>query len=194
MGRALSISSLDLVVSSAFQDHGMNAGKYFALNAAVASEAFDATLFETATNNPLVHTAWHDYHPRFSGSGWCGWGFESNVIASVANAAPTNVLQAAPLFEEGPSGMHTNSIPAALRNQVLAYGIPALSAPVGRIAVSQSIVGDNFDMNVDGKDNETWCRNHGRYGSQWLHSDIQNVGYYYTHLLFDQFIMDGELQ
>ena len=82
MGRALSISSLDLVVSSAFQDHGMNAGKYFALNAAVASEAFDATLFENATNNPLVHTAWHDYHSRFYGSGWAGWGFESDATST----------------------------------------------------------------------------------------------------------------
>ena len=261
----------NMVVSSAFQDHGMNAGKYFALNAAVASEAFDATLFDTATNNPLVHTAWHDYHPRtwsacwnelfpapddrsrltwksrfasvapkvynywssgdevlelgdgglsllsnvtienfwpqarqntwhkqelfkgrnvLYGSGWCGWGLESNVVASVANAASTNVLQAAPIFEEGPSGMYTNSIPAALRNEILAYGIPALSAPVGRTALN--IVNKDYDMNLHKP--SLWCRNHQDYGNNWLHSDIQNIAYYYTFRVFDEFVNEGVLR
>ena len=53
-----------VAASSAFVDHGMVADKYFALNAAVASEAFDSTLFNTSTNNPLVHVYWHDYLPR----------------------------------------------------------------------------------------------------------------------------------
>ena len=60
----------NMVVSSAFADHGMNAGKYFALNAAVASEAFDSTLFNTSTNNPLVHTDWHEYLPRTWSACW----------------------------------------------------------------------------------------------------------------------------
>ena len=49
----------NMVVSSAFADHGMVADKYFALNAAVASEAFDASLFNTSTNTPFLHEYWH---------------------------------------------------------------------------------------------------------------------------------------
>ncbi|MBR3085468.1 MAG: hypothetical protein IKH04_03600 [Kiritimatiellae bacterium] len=46
------------VVSSAMQDYGMQVGKYFALNSAVASEAYDPSLADTSTNSPLLSRMW----------------------------------------------------------------------------------------------------------------------------------------
>jgi pimeloyl-ACP methyl ester carboxylesterase len=51
----------NMVVSSAIADHGMGVHKYFMLNAAVASEAFDANLWNDSPSNVLVHEDWRDY-------------------------------------------------------------------------------------------------------------------------------------
>ena len=265
----------NMVVSSAFADHGMVADKYFALNAAVASEAFDSSLFDTKTNNPLVHTEWHEYQPktwsacwhelftsgddrreltwkdRFGavapkvynywssgdevleigpaglaltdgitvenlrlqarqstwhkqelfkgrnilyGSGWAGWGFESNVVASAANAAPDAVLRTVPIFEHDPSGMFSGSIPQPLQNHILAKGIPALSAPVGRTNLADKAKGGNFDMNAMKPQDGLWCRRHDYYKTRWLHSDIQDVGYIFSREVFDSFVREGNLK
>jgi hypothetical protein len=55
----------NMVVSSAIQDHEMSVQKYLMLDAAVASEAFDAALFNNSTNNnPMLHADWRGYEPR----------------------------------------------------------------------------------------------------------------------------------
>ena len=131
----------------------------------------------------------------FYGTGWAGWGFESNAVASAANAAPDAVLRFAPIFEHDPSGMFSSSIPKALQNHILAKGIPALSQPVGRTEMSKFSRYDgtrNFDMNE--MKPEGWCRKHDKYGMQWLHSDIQNAGYFYTHEVFESFVENGDLK
>ena len=128
------------------------------------------------------------------GSGWAGWGFESNVVASAANAAPDAVLRSAPIFEHDPSGMFSSSIPKALQNHILAKGIPALSAPVGRRELSTRIVRENHDMNAMKPDGGRWCRNHRDYEDRWLHSDIQNAGDFYTFKVFRSFVNEGELK
>ncbi|MDD4018216.1 MAG: hypothetical protein PHV28_09745 [Kiritimatiellae bacterium] len=53
----------NMVVSSAIADWGMNVGKYFMFNAAVAAEAFDASQWvdSSSVNNLLVHYQWRDY-------------------------------------------------------------------------------------------------------------------------------------
>ncbi|NOU36519.1 MAG: hypothetical protein HOO88_07095 [Kiritimatiellaceae bacterium] len=52
----------NMVVSSAIQDYGMSVQKYLMLDAAVASEAFDGSLFNAAANNnPMLHADWRGY-------------------------------------------------------------------------------------------------------------------------------------
>ena len=58
------------VVSSAMQDYGMQVGKYFALNSAVASEAYDPSLADTSTNSPLTHVDWDEFEPRTWSAQW----------------------------------------------------------------------------------------------------------------------------
>jgi hypothetical protein len=55
----------NMIVSSAMQDYGMSVQKYLMLDAAVASEAFDASLFNNSTNNnPMLHAEWRGYEPQ----------------------------------------------------------------------------------------------------------------------------------
>ncbi len=51
----------NMLVSSAIQDHGMNVSKYFMLNSAVPSEAYNPDCFDDSPDNPLVHDYWRDY-------------------------------------------------------------------------------------------------------------------------------------
>jgi hypothetical protein len=268
----------NMVVSSAIQDHDMSVGKYFALNSAVASEAYDATLFDTATNNPLVHSEWVSFtnaswsatwhgcfgsnddrsrltwRSRFAdvptltemynfyssgdevleigpqgitvldwdqsvrqytwhkqeafkgrnvlyGTGWAGWGFESNVTAQAVNAAPPSVLRDLPIFEHDPDEMFSAAITTNMQNRILAKGIPALSNPVGREPLYSSVYAPH-DMNrIPSSDYPNgisrpngWCRGDFSDSMPWLHSDIQNTAFFFTFRLFEKIADKGGVQ
>jgi len=275
----------NMVVSSALQDCGMNATHYLALNAAVATEAFDPSCFvsSTTTANSFLHEDWlgftnkswsaswfqlfptNDARRKLSwqnrfkdiprttdmvnfwssgdevleiatdgtpyiiemlwrglgkilpfvhtdmrrntwqkqefykgrnilyGSGWAGWGFETNVTAEAVNAAPVSVLRDSPVFEHDPDEMFSSSITEPWVNLILAKGIPALSPPLG--ARSLNTV-ESIDMN-DVRDiprPNNWCRDSPLYGAAWLHTDIQNVAYFFTHKVFDKIVEKGNLK
>jgi len=58
----------NMVVSSAIQDCGLSVNKYFMLNAAVATECYDASVFNESTNsNYMLHGDWQGYHSNT----WC---------------------------------------------------------------------------------------------------------------------------
>ena len=58
----------NILTCSAIEDYNMQVDKYFMLNAAVPSEAFDGELANTSTNgNYLVHEDWGGYAPKT----WC---------------------------------------------------------------------------------------------------------------------------
>jgi len=260
----------NMVVSSAIQDHNMQVDKYFALNSAVASEAYDAGLFDTATDNPLVHSEWVDYtntcwsanyhdffgsgddrsrltwRGRFAdvptltemfnfyssgdevlelgpqgitvldwdtsvrqytwhkqeafkgrnvlyGSGWAGWGFESNVTAQAANAASSATLRDAPIFEHDPDEMFSAAITTNMQNRILAKGIPALSIPVGISleAWDEEIEDKFFDMESLGN---APTRTGNAINNRWLHSDVQNAAYFFSKAIFDEFVNRGFLK
>ena len=62
----------NMVVSSAIEDHNMQVDKYFMLNAAVASEAFDSSMANMSTNssNYMLQDDWYGYLPRTWASQW----------------------------------------------------------------------------------------------------------------------------
>jgi hypothetical protein len=304
----------NMVVASAVADHNMSVGKYFMLNAAVASEAFDSSLWSASpdADNRLVHDAWRSYanacwsarwHEYFSddsaddrrlltwedrfsavltgtsvynlysagdsandddgdevfelrdgtptsiagftsstgryswqkqethkgrgtldpaGTSWAGWEFGNPTYqaeipdlehggtmqitvpyypdAAAVNA--TNALNPSafidiPVFRQNPLGMFTNNIPAFLRNELLAEGIPALSAAAGKTFLGSlpNAQQRNFNMNtIFRPDNGAWGRNHEDYGARWLHSDAKDMAYFYTHKLFDKLVEEGELE
>jgi len=90
--------------------------------------------------------------------------------------------------------MFTNSIPAALRNELLAKGIPALSPAAGKTFLSPLTSSRNFNMNTDFKpEGGLWGRNHKDYGKRWLHSDMKDMAYFYTHKLYKELVELGGL-
>jgi hypothetical protein len=145
------------------------------------------------------------------GTSWAGWGFlrtapESTYAqtliypdAATANQATPAQLADQPVFRWNPSGMLTNSIPAALRNELLAKGIPALSGATGTMSVSitddsgNAIPGRNQDMNSVARPNG-WPRLHAVYEDRWLHSDLKDVAFFYTFKLFENLVTTGVLK
>lgn len=133
------------------------------------------------------------------GSGWAGWGFESNVAAQAANSASAETLRDFPIFEHDPEEMFSATITTNMQNSILAKGIPALSSATGVKRLNHVLdVHREIDMNVNSsrRDDMSWCRNSTLYGKRWLHSDIQNTSFFFTHKIFriftDNIMEDAE--
>jgi hypothetical protein len=61
----------NILVSSAIHDHGLAVDKYFMLNGASPSEAYDGSRFKPdPAVNPMVHDEWRAYLPRTWASCW----------------------------------------------------------------------------------------------------------------------------
>jgi hypothetical protein len=94
-----------------------------------------------------------------------------------------------PVFRRNPSSMFTNTIPVAVRNEILTKGIPAISPSAGIVAFGfppGTIGTRNLDMNIDFKPaGGAWGRIHEDYGKRWLHNDMKDMAFFYTHLLFE---------
>ena len=141
-----------------------------------------------------------------------GWGFHcwatninNEAIKVRYSAADANALVANgsivtnAVFDRGVSAMFKPDISDFEKADILAYHIPAVSSPAGKVAV---LGGDNsVDMNISCKVNE-W----GREGVQvekegqrvteypWLHSDIKNMAYYYVYPAFTNIIEKGVMR
>lgn len=136
------------------------------------------------------------------GTGWTGWGFEYPTwqTADGANASTDATLQQYPIFERDPSFMFTNVITQVHIDDILIKGIPALSPPIGRQAISfpPGTIGQrNIDMNNDDPDDvprpNGWPDG-GDYGDRWLHSQLIYVAHFYAHKLYEKFVEIGELE
>ncbi|MDD4017435.1 MAG: hypothetical protein PHV28_05770 [Kiritimatiellae bacterium] len=58
----------NMVVSAAIQDYGLSVSKYFMLNAAVAAECYDSSVFnDAADGNHMLHDEWAGY----GSNTWC---------------------------------------------------------------------------------------------------------------------------
>ena len=54
---------------------------------------------------------------------------------------------------------------------------------------------DDWDMNTLGKpEGGAWGRWHATYEDRWLHNDIRNMAFLYTHRLFAKLVELGGLQ
>ena len=122
-------------------------------------------------------------------------------FAGIANAMVTNgSIVTNAVFDRGVSAMFSSSITDYDKADILAFHIPAVSSPAGKVAVFGN--NDALDMNVSCKAN-----NWGRDGVQveneagqlvttypWLHSDIKNMAYYHVYPAFTNIVLKGELR
>lgn len=101
-----------------------------------------------------------------------------------------------PVFLRSPSAMFSSNITSAARSEMLSKGIPALSGAMGRTMVDSLPNADqrNFDMDTTFKsdDGAGWPRIGGDYNGRWLHSDMKDVAYFYTHELFEKLVEEGD--
>jgi len=109
-----------------------------------------------------------------------------------ANGASPSELQSNPVFTHKPSTLFSSSIAQSDINELLARGIPALSPPTGGNKVNS--FNHNYDVNGDDFKNG-WGRGPtSSYGTRWLHSDMKDMAYPYTHVLYDTMVSEGDLQ
>lgn len=144
---------------------------------------------------------------------WSGWGFATKTVyyPGMEEALSVNRFTPAEAAALTPEEMRTNTVfrlcPASMADPAsprlatdfhLAYGIPALSPPTGRTDLNDHRV-TSFDMNAPEFRTGAWPRPPARPGSDdlgdsWLHSDIKDVAYFYTHKVFDKIVEVGGLK
>jgi hypothetical protein len=83
------------------------------------------------------------------------------------------------------------------RERLLAMAIPALSFAAGGDIITT--LGDknyNLDSDTTNGMKNGWPRNksNSKYETRWLHTDMKDVAYLYTHKLFKKIVEIGQLQ
>lgn len=135
---------------------------------------------------------------------WSGWGFRKNMLglkvwsADEARAiVDTRVFSTNTVFATYPETI-TNSVASRLQPDYhLAQGIPALSRATGATGFRDLVI-RSFDVNdeiyrVNGWPTEEDDGGDGL-GGRFLHSDIKNVAYFFTHQIFMKIIEEAGLR
>ena len=127
---------------------------------------------------------------------WSGWGFKENTLglrvwsAAEANAvADPSVFATNTVFNPYPISI-TNAVATRLETDFhLAQGIPALSPPTGRTCFEERIM-PSFNMNSTAFMSASWptAGRNEELQNRWLHSDVKNMAYFFTHGLFRKIV------
>lgn len=138
-------------------------------------------------------------------TGWSGWGFRKNALgfkvwsADEANAVvDLSVFATNTVFSPCPESILNPNASRLETDFHLAQGIPALSPPTGATDLNDFGV-ISFDMNAAPFKPTNWPRSAARpesddLGDNWLHSDIKDVAYFYTHKVFEKIVEVGGLR
>ena len=109
------------------------------------------------------------------------------------------------VFARGVSAMFGPTISDYDKADILAFHIPAVSSPAGKVEVigSRQGVAHDFNLNGDAYRANDW----GREGilvtdgegqqhieTPWLHSDIKNMAYYYVYPAFTNIVEKGAMK
>lgn len=147
---------------------------------------------------------------RDAGSLSAGWGFhcwttniENETVWVRYSAAAANAMVSDgsivtnAVFDRGVSAMFSQTISDYDIADILAFHIPAISSPAGKVSTLPGET-SSFDMNADGRAND-WGRPNDPdlpEGEEmpWLHSDIKNMAYYYVYPAFINIVEKGELR
>jgi hypothetical protein len=149
-----------------------------------------------------------------AGSLSAGWGFHcwtTNINNETVwvrySAAGANALVADgsiatnAVFDRSVSAMFSSTISDYDIADILAFHIPAVSSPAGKV---ETFLDEDmyYDMNARGRAND-WGRagivvedEHGEQHLEtpWLHSDIKNMAYYYVYPAFTNIIERGAMK
>ena len=143
---------------------------------------------------------------------WAGWGFATKTVFYPGMSQTHTVNKFTPeeaaelthgqlrtntVFRLFPERMANPGNPRLVVDSLLAQGIPALSPPAGTISLAEKGI-LSFDMNARAFKPNGWPRAPATVGGDdlgdgWLHSDIKNVAYFYTHKVFQKIVEVGGL-
>ena len=100
-----------------------------------------------------------------------------------------------PVFNRDFSPMFDHDASQDDRWLAVAKYVPAVSSPVGGMAVVLGNRIENHDLNTDESYRNGWGRalDH-KYGIDWQHSDMKDMAYYYVYKLYDQLKAKGDLR
>ena len=149
-----------------------------------------------------------------AGSLSAGWGFHCwttnmnnetvwvrySAVGANAMVSDGSIVTNA-VFDRGVSAMFNSAISDYDKADILAFHIPAISSPAGKVAIREGYLEMDIDINLpDGRANG-WGREgvivsdeQGQHiSTPWLHSDIKNMAYYYVYPAFTNIVETGWL-
>ena len=149
-----------------------------------------------------------------AGSLSAGWGFHcwtTNInnetvwvrySAEGANAMVADgSIATNAVFNRGVSAMFSPTISDYDIADILAFHIPAVSSPAGRVMTAGEEMQDGLDFDLNGSSYRAngWGRPRpsGHPDNEpipWLHSDVKNMAYYYVYPAFTNIVNKGELR
>ncbi len=166
----------------------------------------------------LAHNSW-DKQEMFqgvtsAGSLSAGWGFHcwttnmnNETVWVKYSAAGANAMVADgsivtnAVFDRGVSAMFTSAISDYDKADILAFHIPAVSSPAGKVEVigSRQNIANDFNLNDGTYRANDWGRpKPSGYPENelmpWLHSDIKNMAYYYVYPAFTNIVEKGAMK
>lgn len=134
---------------------------------------------------------------------WSGWGFRTKGLLNtrVWSVAAANAVMDLAVFKTNtvfslrPDSILDAESPRLVVDAHLAQGIPALSPPTGRTNLTECGI-PSFDLNTPEFMSNKWPRRKpgDELSFRWLHSDVKNVAYHYTHPLFRKIVEIGGLK
>ena len=141
-----------------------------------------------------------------------GWGvredFWSNSLIPPTNAWTMSeaALKTNTVFRLQPESMNTNVISRLVLDMHLTQGIPARTPATGLTQFGgEQMERKSFDLNLPSDENGVlrpngWpTRTFGwlittTWETEWLHSDMKDVSYYFNHKFFEKVIEKGSLR
>ena len=144
---------------------------------------------------------------------WSGWGFREDFWGD-SLIPPTNAwlmseaeLKTNTVFRLQPESMNTNVISRLVLDMHLTQGIPARTPATGFVAWGDDDMSDSmFDLNNPNTQTRGIARPNGwpirtfgwlittTWETEWLHSDMKDVSYFFNHKFFEKVIEEGNLR
>lgn len=147
-----------------------------------------------------------------AGSLSAGWGFHcwttninNETVWVKYSAAGANAMVADgsivtnAVFDRGVTAMFNPAISDYDKADILAFHVPAISSPAGKVPIRDSHLKKDFNLNASAQRANDWGRPEpsGHPAGQlmpWLHSDIKNMAYYHVYPAFTNIVEKGEMK
>ena len=171
-------------------------------------------------NQMFEHYSWHKQElwkgrkgtlARIGTTGWSGWSIRENILGYNA-IQPTNAwlmsdaeLKTNTVFKLQPESMNTNVISRLVRDMHLTQGIPART-PASGFTSWGDVDNPMFNVNETNPQRRGIERPNGwpvrtlgwllttTWTTEWLHSDMKDISYFFTYKFFEKVIDEGELK